>query len=194
MPYSLKFVILLIKLLSNLSILLSSIPIYLIYVLLGENPLSNSQNLHFTEKCSTDNLLCKIQWLYNSPFRKIKVIKFFDLVSIGNCIFIKKWTFCKSYSVFSHLYNLATGRHNHRTGYALNGLLILLNFNTVKFGTKAFLYFTIASSSSFQASFSEKDFRILSLISLKKLLKDYFISLYFEEIPFLCFCMCIYIV
>ena len=106
----------------------------------------------------------------------------------------KKWTFCKSYSVFSHLYNLATGRHNHRTGYALNGLLILLNFNTVKFGTKAFLYFTIASSSSFQASFSEKDFRILSPISLKKLLKDYFISLYFEEIPFLCFCMCIYIV
>ena len=93
MPYSLKFVILLIKLLSDLSILLSSIPIYLIYVLLGENPLSNSQNLHFTEKCSTDNLFCKIQWLYNSPFRKIKVIKFFDLVSIGNCIFIKNELF-----------------------------------------------------------------------------------------------------
>ena len=67
----------------------------------------------------------------------------------------------------------------------MNGLLILPNCNTAKFGTKAFLYSTITSWNSFQALFSEKNFRILSPISLKKLLKNYLILLHFWEIPFL---------
>ena len=58
-------------------------------------------------------------------FHKMKIIKFVDLVSVENCIFINKCFSCKSYSVFSHLYNLATGRHNQQTRFAMNGLLIL---------------------------------------------------------------------
>ena len=54
----------------------------------------------------------------------------------------------------------------------MNGLLILPNFSMAKFGAKAFLCFTITSSNSVQALFSEKNFRIMSPISLKKLLKD----------------------
>ena len=115
----------------------------------------------------------------------MKIIKFVNLVSVENCIFINKFFSCKSYSVFSDLYNLATGRHNHQTRFAMNGLLILPNCNTAKFGTKAFLYSTITSWNFFQALFSEKNFRILSPISLKKLLKDCLISLHFWEIPFL---------
>ena len=40
-------------------------------------------------------------------FRKMKIIKFVDLVSVENCIFINKCFSCKSYSIFSHVYNLA---------------------------------------------------------------------------------------
>ena len=102
----------------------------------------------------------------------MKIIKFVDLVSVENCIFIIKCVSCKSYSVCSHLYNLATDRHNHQTRYAMNGLLILPNCDTAKFGTKASLYSTITSWNSFQALFSEKNFKTLSPISLKKLIKD----------------------
>ena len=100
-------------------------------------------------------------------FCKMKTIKFVDMVS---GVFINKCFSFKSYSVFSHLYNLATARHNHQTRFAMNGLSILPSCNTSKFGTKAFLYSTITSWNSFEAS--EKNFRILSPISLTKFLKD----------------------
>ena len=76
-------------------------------------------------------------------FCKMKIIKFVDLVSVKNFIFINKCFSCKSYSVFSRLYNLAIGRHNQQTRFAMNDLLILTNCNTAKFGTKALLYSTI---------------------------------------------------
>ena len=84
-------------------------------------------------------------------FHKIKIIKFVALVSVENCIARNKRFSCKSYSVFSHLCNLATGRHNHQTRFAMNGFLIRPNCNTAKFGTKAFWYSTIISWNSFQA-------------------------------------------
>ena len=112
---------------------------------------------------------------------KYKIIKFVDLVSVENCVCINKCFSFKSYSVYSHLYNLATGRYNHQTKFALNNI----NCNTAKFGTKAFLYSRITSWIFFQALFLEKNFRVFSPVSLKKLLKNYLISLYFWEIPFL---------
>ena len=107
-------------------------------------------------------------------FRKIKIIKLVDLVSVENCIFINKCFSCTCNSVFSHLYILATGRHNHQTIFAINGLLILYSCNVSNFGTKAFLYSTIISWNSLQALFSENNFKIMSRISLKKSLKDFY--------------------
>ena len=60
------------------------------------------------------------------PFCKMKIIKFADLVSIENCIFINKCFSYKSYSAFSYLYNLATGTHDHQTRFAMNGILKVL--------------------------------------------------------------------
>ena len=56
-------------------------------------------------------------------FHKMKIINFFDLVSIENCIFVNKDFSCKSYSVSSH---------NHQIRFGMNGLkyylvAILLN-------------------------------------------------------------------
>ena len=62
----------------------------------------------------------------------MKIIKFVDLVSVGNCIFINKCFSYKSYAVFIHLHNSATGRHNPQTRFAMNGLLIPLTFKTAK--------------------------------------------------------------
>ena len=66
----------------------------------------------------------------------------------------------------------------------MNGLLILPNCNTAKFGTKAFLYSTITSWNSFQTLFAENNFRVISPISLKKLFKDYLIFQYHEIIQY----------
>ena len=104
-------------------------------------------------------------------FSKMKIIKFVDLITVENRIFINKCFSCKSCSVFSHLYNSA--RHDHQTRLAMNGPLILPNCNTAKCCAKAFLYSTISSWNSFQTLFSEKKFRIISPISLRKLFKDY---------------------
>ena len=118
----------------------------------------------------------------------MKIIKFVDLVSVENCIFINMCFSCKSYSVlfasFSHLHHSATGRYNHQTKFAMNGLLILPNCNTAKFGTKAFLYSTITFWNSFQTLFAENNFRVISPISLKKLFKDYLIFQYHEIIQY----------
>ena len=54
-------------------------------------------------------------------FHKIKFTKYFYLVSIENCSFIKKYFFFfyNFYSIFNHLYALVNGRHNHQTRFTL---------------------------------------------------------------------------
>ena len=79
----------------------------------------SSHKVYFTEKCSTYNLFCKIQWSFNSTWFGI----------IWKCIFINKCFSCNSHSTCSHLYILATGRHNQQTRFATNYLLILPSCN-----------------------------------------------------------------
>ena len=73
---------------------------------------------------------------------------------------------CSSYSVFNHLYNLATGRQSpNKICYELS-----LNTNQLqysKFDTKAFSGFIITSCFAFQALFSENLFSIMFPLSLK---------------------------
>ena len=91
----------------------------------------------------------------------MKIIKFIDSVSVQKCTFIKKCFSCNSCVMFNSVDALATGKHNHQTRVAINGLLILSSCNASKFGTKAFLYSAITPWNSF-----------------KTLLKDYPLSLY----------------
>ena len=72
------------------------------------------------------HIICKIQWSYNSTILQNENYK-----SMEN-YFINKYFSYKSYSVFSHQYILATGRHNHQTQFSMNVLkyylvAILLN-------------------------------------------------------------------
>lgn len=79
-------------------------------------------------------------------FRKTKIMKFVDLVSAENCVFINKYFSSNFNSVFC----LAAGTHNHQIRFALKNLLNLPSCNASKFGTKAFSYFITASWKSHQ--------------------------------------------
>ena len=50
-------------------------------------------------------------------FRKMKIIKFVDLVSVENYILINRGFSFKPYSVISHLYSLVTGKHKHQVRF-----------------------------------------------------------------------------
>ena len=113
-------------------------------------------NLRFGDHWFTPWIyFAKFNHLATQLFRRLKIIKFVDLVSVENSIFISRCFSCNSYYVFIHLYISATGRHNHQTRFAMNVLVILPSCNTTKFGTKAFSYSTITSWNSFQALLSE---------------------------------------
>ena len=197
MPCSQKFVILLMKPLSNLFCYLQFPFIFCLGTI--HCSISIYREMLYIRSAKFNDHTTQLFW-------KMKIIKFVHLVSVENFIFINKCFPCKSYSVSNHLYNLATGRHNHQTRlFAMNGLLILPNCTATKFDTKAFLYSTITSWNSFQALFSEKKFRMSPNKPEKVILKNFPYN--FEKYCFyhqfssynlylcicicICFCMCI---
>ena len=57
------------------------------------------------------------------------------------------------------MYTLAIDKHSHDTRYACNDLLPIPTCNTLKYGTRAFVFSTIPSWSFFQTHFSSKNLR-----------------------------------
>lgn len=145
----------------NLFILLSSIPIYLMYVLHEINPSNRVCIIQRNTSCiilSYDHT--------TQLFQEIKFMKFVDLVSVENSIFISKFVLVTLtlYLTICIIWPLAD---SHQTRFAMNSLLIQTSCNTSKFDTKAFSYFIITSCFAFQALFSENLFSIMSPLSLK---------------------------
>ena len=177
-----KFDILLLKPFSDLSILPSSIPIYLTYVLLRDNSLFYLIECTFWQR-NTVRVICFAKFNNHTTQLFLKMNQLFRKMNII-CWSVISWKLClHKQTLFLEI--LLTGRHKHTTRFAINGLLILSSCNTSKFDTKAVLYFTITSGNYFQALFSEKKFGIISPMRLKRLLKDYLFSLYAWELPFL---------
>ena len=77
------------KPLSDLSNLLSSIHVILCMYCLGTILCPTSQNFHFQRNALRIICFAKLNDHTAHQFRKMKIIKFVDLVSVGNCIFIK---------------------------------------------------------------------------------------------------------
>ena len=88
-----------------------------------------------------------------SVFAKLNVIKFSDLISLCNCLFIYKHFLSKAHSVFSHVAILTSNTHKQNTRVASHGLLIKPTCNTSKYGTSAFVASAIASWNFFKKSF-----------------------------------------
>ena len=92
-------------------------------------------------------------------FAKLNIIKFSDLISLCNCLFIYKHFFSKAPSIFSHVFILASKTHEQNTRFASHGLLIKPRCNTSKYGTNAFVAPAIASWNFFQKEFPSNNMR-----------------------------------
>ena len=92
-------------------------------------------------------------------FARLNIIKFSDLISLCNCLFIYKHFFSKAPSIFSHVFILASKTHEQNTRFASHGLLIKPRCNTSKYGTNAFVAPAIASWNFFQKEFPSNNMR-----------------------------------
>ena len=116
---------------------------------------------------------------YTLPiFAKLNIIKFSDLISLCNYLFIFKHFISKPASVFSHVFILASNTHEQNTRFASHGLLTKPTCNTSKYGTNAFAVSAIASWNFFQREFLSNNLRQISYSQLKVLIKNYFFNSY----------------
>ena len=111
-------------------------------------------------------------------FAKWSIIKFSDLISLCNCLFIYKHFISKPASVFSPAFILASNSHKQNTRFASHGLLTKPTCNTSKYGTNGFAASAIASWNFFQNKFPSNNLRQISYSQLKVLIKNYFYNSY----------------
>ena len=75
-------------------------------------------------------------------FAKLNIIKFPDLISFCNCLFVYKHFLSKFPSVFSNVFILTFNTHEENTRSALHGLLTQPSCSTSKYGINAFCCFS----------------------------------------------------
>ena len=110
-------------------------------------------------------------------FAKLNIIKFSDLISLCNCLFIYNIFLVRLLQLF-HVFILASNTHEQNTRFASHGLLIKPRCNTSKYGTNAFVASAIASWNLFQKEFPSNNMRQISYSQLKVLIKNYFFNSY----------------
>ena len=114
----------------------------------------------------------------NQPIcAKLNIIKFPDLISFCNCLFIYKHFLNKSSSVFSNVFILTSNTHEQNTRSASYGLLTKPSCSTSKYGTNAFVTSAIKSWNFFQKKFPNNNLCQLSYSQLKLLIKNLFSNL-----------------
>ena len=111
-------------------------------------------------------------------FAKLNIIKFPDLISFCNCLFIYKHFLSKSPSVFSNVFVLRSNTHEKNTRSASHGFLTKPSCSTSKYGINAFAASAIKSWNFFQKRFSNNNLCQLSYFQLKLLIKNYFFNSY----------------
>ena len=109
-------------------------------------------------------------------FAKLNIIKFPDLISFCNCLFIYK-----SSPVFSNVFNLTSNSHEQNTRTASHGLLTKPCCSTSKCGANAFATSAIKSWNFFQKKFSNNNLCPLSYYQLKLLIKNHFFKPYNQK-------------
>ena len=114
-------------------------------------------------------------------FAKLNAIKFLDLISFCNCLFIYKHFLSKSSSVFSNVFVLTCNTHEHNSRLASHGVLTKPSCSTSKYGTNAFAASAIKSWKFFQKKFSNNNLCQLSYSQLKLLINNHFFNSYNQE-------------
>ena len=71
-------------------------------------------------------------------FTKLNIIKFSDLISLYNCLFIYKHFISKPASVLSHVFIRASNTHEQNPRFASHDLLTKPTCNTSTYSTNGF--------------------------------------------------------
>ena len=111
-------------------------------------------------------------------FAKLNIIKFPDLISFCNCLFIYKPFLSKSLSVFLNVFALRSNTPEQNTRTASHGLLTKPSCSSSKYGINAFVASAMKSWNFFQKRFSNNNLCQLSYSQLKLLIKNHFFNSY----------------
>ena len=88
-----------------------------------------------------------------SLFHRYKVLKFAELVSLENCIFVNKCFNDEAFSLFSNHFKLTASTHSYCTRSVSNGLIFKRLYNTIPYGNKSIINSAVSTWNHFQTIF-----------------------------------------
>ena len=113
-------------------------------------------------------------------FRRYKVLKFVDLVSLENCIFVNKCFNDEAFSLFSNHFKLTASSHSCCTRSVRNGLIFKRLYNTIGYGNKSIINSAVSTWNHFQTIFHGHNLLDMSPKKIKSLISKYFFENYEE--------------
>ena len=113
-------------------------------------------------------------------FCRYKVLKFVDLVSLENCIFVNKCFNDEAFSLFSNHFKLTASSHYYCTRSVSNGLIFKRIYNTIRYGNKSIINSAVSTWNHFQTIFHGHNLLDMSLKKMKSLISKYFFENYEE--------------
>ena len=152
------------------------IPIFHMFVLHGVRIWTLKHHINLLQKKAIQIISFAQYDAHTLPiFAKLNIIKFSDLISLCNCLFIYKHFLVRLLQFF-HVFILASNTHEQNTRFASHGLLIKPICNTSKYGTNALVASAIASWNFFQKEFPSNTIRQIFHSQLKVLIRNYFFN------------------
>ena len=113
---------------------------------------------------------------HTSPlFHKYKILKFVDIVSLENCIFVNKCFNNEAFSLFSNHFKLTASSHSYCTRSVSNGLIFKRLYNTSRYGNKSIINSTVSTWNHFQTIFHGHNQLNMSPKKIKPLISKYFL-------------------
>ena len=113
-------------------------------------------------------------------FHRYKVLKFVDLVSLENCIFVNKCFNDEAFSLFSNHFKLTASSHSYCTGSVSNGLIFKRLYNTIRYGHESIINSTASTWNQFQTIFHGHNLLNMSPKKDKSLISKSFFENYDE--------------
>ena len=112
---------------------------------------------------------------HTSPlFHRSKVLKFVDIVSLENCIFVNKCFNDEAFSLFSNHFKLTASSHSYCTRSVSNGLIFKRLYNTFRYDNKSIIGSTVRTWNRFQTIFHGHNLLNISPKKIKSLISECF--------------------
>ena len=113
-------------------------------------------------------------------FHRYKVLKFMDLVSLENCLFVNKCFNDETFSLFSNHSKLTASTHSYCTRSVSNGLIFKRLYNAIRYGNRSIINSTVSTFNHFQTIFHGHNLLNMLPKKLKSLISKYFFENYGE--------------